>query len=135
MVYAIPILVRRVSNGFWCLQTRKNPRSKALRSSGCAGTGRKDAPIFTHTWRSHSSLPAKLAELTTVVIVQRSCAAGRAAGIVCLPELFRSQYFCQSENHANFALAEAIPGPSTNALAEVASFTITFPIAEVVFTL
>src|SRR5262249_10827961 len=38
----------------------------------------------------------------------------------CLQELFRSQYFCQSEEHANFALAEAIPGPSTEALGKVA---------------
>ena len=40
-------------------------------------------------------------------------AAKNGAQIVCLPELFRSQYFCQSEDHANFALAEEIPGPTT----------------------
>jgi N-carbamoylputrescine amidase len=47
-------------------------------------------------------------------------AAGRGASLVCLPELFRSQYFCQAEDHANFDLAEPIPGPSTAALAETA---------------
>ena len=47
-------------------------------------------------------------------------AAGKGAQIVCLPELFRSQYFCQSEDHANFALAEEIPGPSTERLGEAA---------------
>jgi N-carbamoylputrescine amidase len=47
-------------------------------------------------------------------------AAGRGAEIVCLPELFRSQYFCQTEDHAQFDLAEPIPGPSTTALAAVA---------------
>ena len=47
-------------------------------------------------------------------------AAMQGAEIVCLPELFRSQYFCQSEDHANFALAEEIPGPTTNSLGEVA---------------
>jgi N-carbamoylputrescine amidase len=47
-------------------------------------------------------------------------AAGRGAEIVCLPELFRSQYFCQTEDHAKFDLAEPIPGPSTTALAAVA---------------
>src|SRR5262249_30099326 len=47
-------------------------------------------------------------------------AAGKGAQIVCLPELFRSQYFCQSEDHANFTLAEKIPGPTTMALSEVA---------------
>ncbi|SRR5579862_270800 len=47
-------------------------------------------------------------------------AASRGAGIICLPELFRSQYFCQTEDHARFALAEAVPGPSTEALSAVA---------------
>ena len=44
-------------------------------------------------------------------------AASRGAQIVCLPELFRTRYFCQSEDHANFALAEPIPGPTTEVLA------------------
>jgi N-carbamoylputrescine amidase len=47
-------------------------------------------------------------------------AAKSGAEIVCLPELFRSQYFCQSENHDNFSLAETIPGPSTDALTKLA---------------
>src|SRR3954465_10075735 len=47
-------------------------------------------------------------------------AAMQGAEIVCLPELFRSQYFCQSEDHANFALAEAVPGPTTERLETVA---------------
>jgi len=47
-------------------------------------------------------------------------AAGRGAQIVCLQELFRSQYFCLDEDHAKFALAESIPGPSTQALGRLA---------------
>jgi N-carbamoylputrescine amidase len=47
-------------------------------------------------------------------------AAKRGANVVCLPELYRSLYFCQSEDHANFALAEPIPGPSTKALGALA---------------
>src|SRR5436853_7504899 len=47
-------------------------------------------------------------------------AAKKEATIVCLPELFRSQYFCQTEDHKNFELAEEIPGRSTTALAELA---------------
>ncbi len=47
-------------------------------------------------------------------------AASQGAQIVCLPELFRSQYFCQSEDHANFALAEEIPGPTTDSLGKIA---------------
>src|SRR5690349_5478718 len=48
-------------------------------------------------------------------------AAARGAEIVCLPELFRSLYFCQSEDIAAFDLAEPIPGPSTDALSRVAA--------------
>jgi N-carbamoylputrescine amidase len=47
-------------------------------------------------------------------------AARKGAQVVCLPELFRSAYFCQKEEHANFELAEAVPGPSTEALGQVA---------------
>lgn len=47
-------------------------------------------------------------------------AAGKGAQVVCLPELFMTQYFCQREDHALFDLAEPIPGPTTQKLAEVA---------------
>lgn len=47
-------------------------------------------------------------------------AAGRGAQVVCLQELFRSQYFCQTEDISLFALAETIPGPSTATLSAVA---------------
>jgi len=47
-------------------------------------------------------------------------AAGLGARIVCLPELFRTQYFCQREDLRLFDLAEPIPGPSTKALGEIA---------------
>lgn len=47
-------------------------------------------------------------------------AADAGAQIICTQELFRSQYFCQSEEHRFFQLAEAIPGPSTEAFQEFA---------------
>ena len=47
-------------------------------------------------------------------------AARRGARIVCLPELYRGLYFCQTEEHAQFARAEAIPGPSSRALGALA---------------
>jgi N-carbamoylputrescine amidase len=47
-------------------------------------------------------------------------AAQRGAQVVCLPELFRSQYFCQREDVALFDLAEPIPGPSTERLGPLA---------------
>jgi N-carbamoylputrescine amidase len=47
-------------------------------------------------------------------------AAKKGAQIICTQELFRSQYFCQSEDHKNFALAEPIPGSSTKAFQKLA---------------
>jgi N-carbamoylputrescine amidase len=47
-------------------------------------------------------------------------AAARGAQIICLQELFRSQYFCREENPELFGLAESIPGPSSDALAALA---------------
>jgi len=75
--------------------------------------------------------------MTTVALIQMRCvaqpeknlstaldavalAAKRGAQIVCLPELFRSHYFCQTEDHANFKLAEPIPGPTTKTLGNAA---------------
>ena len=46
-----------------------------------------------------------------ISLVERAAKSG--AQIICTQELHCSQYFCQSEDHANFALAEPIPGPST----------------------
>ena len=73
----------------------------------------------------------------TIALVQMACGADsnenfgaavakveeasrHGAKVVCLPELFRSQYFCQTEDAALFDLAESIPGPSTEALSKVA---------------
>ena len=47
-------------------------------------------------------------------------AAKSGADVICLPELFRSQYFCQREDPALFELAEPVPGPTTETLAAVA---------------
>ena len=47
-------------------------------------------------------------------------AANRGAQIVCTHELFRSEYFCRKEDADLFDLAEAVPGPATDALAKVA---------------
>ena len=80
-------------------------------------------------------MPPKLKYITA--LVQMSCsarpeanlqkaaalvedAAQRGAEVVCLPELFRSQYFCQREDAALFDLAETVPGPTTETLAKVA---------------
>lgn len=46
--------------------------------------------------------------------------AKKGASVVCLPELFRSKYFCQTEDPANFDLAEPVPGPTTKTLSDLA---------------
>ena len=55
---------------------------------------------------------------TTLALAER--AAKQGAQIICTQELFRSQYFCQNEDHENFKLAEPIPGPSTAAFQKLA---------------
>jgi N-carbamoylputrescine amidase len=60
-------------------------------------------------------------------------AARAGAEVVCLPELFRSPYFCQREDAAFFDLAESIPGPSTEALgraAKAAGVSVVVPLFE-----
>jgi N-carbamoylputrescine amidase len=47
-------------------------------------------------------------------------AAGKGANVVCLPELFMTQYFCQREEHGFFDLAEPIPGPTSTRLSQLA---------------
>src|SRR5438045_822333 len=98
---------------------------------------------------AHSSLtphPSSL-DKVTVGLIQMRCdpepegnldkavtrirqAATDGAQIICLPELFRSPYFCQRQDPSFFDLAEPIPGPSTERLGEVARETGTVIIAS-----
>ena len=48
-------------------------------------------------------------------------AAARGAQIICLKEMFNAQYFCKSQQADRFDLAEAIPGPTTDAMTRLAS--------------
>ena len=81
--------------------------------------------------------PARSKASVTLGLVQTSCSANpqenlrktlaaatgavkQGANIICTQELFRSQYFCQSEDHEHFKLAEPIPGPSTAAFQKFA---------------
>ncbi|HEX7653507.1 MAG TPA: carbon-nitrogen hydrolase [Verrucomicrobiae bacterium] len=64
----------------------------------------------------------------TLALAER--AAKQGAQIICTQELFRSQYFCQSENHDYFKLAERIPGPSTDAFCKFAKKHKTVVIAS-----
>jgi N-carbamoylputrescine amidase len=60
-------------------------------------------------------------------------AAVAGAQVICLPELFRTQYFCQKEDAELFNLAETIPGPSTDAMGTAArekKITVIVPVFE-----
>jgi len=48
-------------------------------------------------------------------------AAGKGAQIICLQELFASEYFCREENYDNFSLAELVPGPTTRRFQDLAT--------------
>lgn len=67
----------------------------------------------------HSCSPDPAANLEKVLALAER-AAKNGAQIICTQELFRSQYFCQSEDHEHFKLAEPIPGPSTVAFQKIA---------------
>jgi len=79
----------------------------------------------------------KAPEIITLGLLQHTCsadpehnldytlnaaknAAQAGAQIICTQELFASQYFCQTERHENFDLAEPIPGPKTEAFQKLA---------------
>lgn len=53
-------------------------------------------------------------------VSQVKIAAAKGAKIICLQELYRTEYFCKTEDSKNFDLAETIPGPSTDALSKIA---------------
>ena len=61
--------------------------------------------------------PARNLEFTLNAV---KTAAQAGAQVICTQELFASQYFCQSESHEYFDLAEPVPGPSTEAFQELA---------------
>ncbi len=62
----------------------------------------------------------KQANIEKAVILIRE-AAGKGAQIICLQELFASEYFCWEESYDNFSLAEPVPGPTTRRLQDLAS--------------
>jgi N-carbamoylputrescine amidase len=67
----------------------------------------------------HACSPDPAANLKKALALAER-AAKQGANIICTPELFRSQYFCQAESHDNFQLAEPIPGPTTKAFQRLA---------------
>ena len=79
------------------------------------------------------SMSARPEENTEKAAAKVAEAARAGAEVVCLPEMYRTPYFCQKEDHASFALAETVPGPSTEALArsaKTAGVAVVVPIFE-----
>jgi N-carbamoylputrescine amidase len=54
-------------------------------------------------------------------IAQIRSAAENGAQVICLQEVFNTQYPCQTEDHQQFRLAETIPGPTTDTLSRIAA--------------
>ena len=94
----------------------QRPRTQGRRSKTCNAPppGRK---IRSAPDRLLRQIPKRTSKRPSRCVER---AAKQGAQIICPQELFRSQYFCQSENHENFKLAEKIPGPSTEALQKLA---------------
>src|SRR5437867_2312889 len=110
-------------------------RAQRKRESHSAGFWHGDSNNSFHTGKMlyDSAMPEKF----KIGLIQMSCGADPAANlskalgrireaaqkggqIICLQELFRSQYFCREQNPELFNLAEPIPGPSTEALGKAA---------------
>jgi N-carbamoylputrescine amidase len=92
----------------------------------------KGTPATMSFSRSTSPFPVALIQMRCSLDpdenLDRACAmlrqaASQGARVACLPELFRTQYFCQVEDASRFDLAEPIPGTTTEALASVARQT------------
>ena len=90
------------------------PPSRARRAST-----RADRPRVVHVGLTQMACAEDAASNRARQARLIRLAADAGAQIVCTQELFTSQYFCQAEDHRFFALAESIPGPSTDALVDL----------------
>ena len=83
--------------------------------------GKKATASPVHVALVQMSCSRKPADNLARALKQIDVAAKAGARIVCLQELFRTVYFCQAEDDAQFALAEPIPGPTSAALSKAAA--------------
>jgi N-carbamoylputrescine amidase len=92
------------------------PRASSASRSGLAQPGEAGVTVGLIQTRCGEDCGANLQH--TLALAEQ--AAGAGARILCTQELFRSQYFCQSEDYGCFELAETIPGPTTEAFQRLA---------------
>ncbi len=79
-----------------------------------------DATSTTNVALIQRAVTADLDKNLDATLADIEDAASQGAQIICTQELFRSHYFCQSEDHSHFELSETIPGPSTEAFSSMA---------------
>src|SRR5213593_2858674 len=96
--------------GSWCQRMRKCERRLSL--------SRRSSSVVLGLLQTACSPDPGANLKKTLRAAERAARDG--AQILCTQELFRSQYFCQSEDHKYFALAEPIPGPTTDAFRKLA---------------
>ena len=77
------------------------------------------------------AMSARVEENVEKAVARVGEAARAGARVVCLPELYRTPYFCQKEDQALFDLAEPVPGPTTEALGALARETGVVVVAPV----
>jgi N-carbamoylputrescine amidase len=104
----------------------KSLQKSRARASAMAGHQTNSVALGLIQMRCEACLEANLAH--AIDRIQQAAAGG--AQVICLPELFRSHYFCQRQDPSLFDLAEPIPGPSTERLARVARETGTVVIGS-----
>jgi len=96
--------------------TRARARAGAASSSRTTSASSRTVKVGLTQMACGTSGRANLTR--QLALAQRAVDGG--AQIICTQELFKSQYFCQSEDHDCFSLAESIPGPSTDAFQQFA---------------
>jgi N-carbamoylputrescine amidase len=98
------------------MKTKQTLRKTSSRKAGNSAGGSRVVTVGLTQMACSDDARKNLANQVRLA----EAAARQGARVICTQELFRSQYFCQSEDHRFFKLAETIPGPSTDTLAKVA---------------
>jgi N-carbamoylputrescine amidase len=94
------------------------PKMKPKKSPASSGKSPPNSKVILGLIQTRCSANPKENLKKTLELTEK--AARQGAQIICTQELFRSEYFCQSEDHKYFELAEPIPGPSTEAFRKIA---------------
>src|SRR5689334_22135433 len=97
----------------------RSGRGRQVRPHPAARKSRRDSSLVRVGLIQASRAPEPDQNLRKTLRLAEE-AAKNGAQLICTQELFRSQYFCQTEDYAHFQLAEPIPGPSTEAFQKLA---------------